>query len=260
MSARAAAPVVVLLGLAAAASPRLAHAQPLPAQARVSGRPLAMPDLAPTSSIGVLGDAALVLGLDEPVEVLALRLDADVALGSFAKAFASFPIVAVRGFGDSSVGVGNLALGMLAMTDGASGRVGAGAAVGYGATADGELGVLSHFDEPAFAHGALVAQAFAAARAGDDDAFVQLLVDDAHRDGGDLPGARLGGGVRLAPYWLLGELHGADDFGGTAMVALDLGLRGGFPGPGGQTWCVRAGGAYSQGVTSVTGGIEIRTW
>jgi len=255
VSVRAALLVAVVL-----AWPRGVAAQPVPAASPIGARPLAMRDLAPSSSVGAITEGSVVVGGEEPVVVLGISLDADIALGDYVKVFGSFPIVAARGYGRAVVGVGNFNAGVLVLTGGKTLRVAAGASGGFGATVDGGVGTGLRFDLPAFERGQPVVQGFAGVRADLHELVLQALVEDAFWDGEHMPGARLGGGARLVGHWLLGELRAARDHQGAAVLALELGLRGGFVGSRGQTWCARAGIARHDGLTALLAGIEVRTW
>jgi hypothetical protein len=272
VSARATAAVLALATCLATlalvvAAPAAALAQPMPPVPPLPGRPLGALDLAPRSSVGVRVEAGVALGLDEPVMVLAGQIEADIALGPYLKAFATYPIVVGHAYGDATVGVGNLRAGALLAADvGPAWRLGAGAALGYGASADGHVGFLQHFDLAAFEQGKPVVQAFVGARHGDatDDSFVQITLDHAHYLDTELPGARVGGGWRQGGLWLLAQVRAAEDFEGSdaeaTLLALDLGLRGRFVGRVAETWCLLVGIAHFDGVTSPSAGFEIRTW
>jgi hypothetical protein len=258
--------------VAPAPGPVAIPATPVAAAATLS-RPIAMHDLAPTTTLGVRV-AASGVGNDGPDELFVgeLTVDADVAVGPSVKLFGSLPLVMTRDSDSDAVNFesnANVTLGALAhgRSQNLSGALGA--SVSFGAGEDSGFGLFAHYDVAGYWRDTPLS-VFGVARLDAPNGYLEgqltwIAPLDESSEGSDLDFATLhvGGGARLGDgnLWLVGEAGAVQPFSGNddeeAALIGQLGLRGALGGTGGS-WLAGLSIAHVDEIETIGATFELR--
>jgi hypothetical protein len=235
-------------------------------------RPIAMHDLAPTTTLGARVSASGV-GDEGPDEVFIgeLVLDADVAVGPSVKIFGTLPLVMARDTEGDAEGLesnANVTIGALAhgRSQALSGALGA--SVSFGAGEESFVGLYAHYDIASYWRDKPLS-VFGVARMDAPNGYIEgqltwiAPLDESEGSDIDFATVHIGGGARLGDgnLWFVGEAGAVQPFNGDAdeEAALigQIGLRGALSGTSGS-WLAGVSFAHVEEIETIGATFELR--